>query len=728
MGWIMRNKLILICSTLAAAYWLLESVVDVLFAGETSFMNQVFSPDPNELWMRLTTLALFISLGAYAQALVNRHRRMEETVRSSEASLSVTLHSIGDAVIATDLEGRVTLMNPVAQELTGWRLEEAKGRPVSEVFRIINEATRKPVESPIEKVLREEVVVWLANHTSLLSRDGREIPIDDTVAPIKDGEGKVSGVVLVFHDITERRRAEEGLRESEARYRSLVDAAANTKQGIVVLQDQEGVEAACIFSNAEAERLIGSPKGVLEKSSWFDLLAAKDRNTARERYAMRLRGESYPKVEITLLSQDGEEIPVEVNSASSQFEGKEALVVFFRDIRERKKAEERRRALELQLAQSKKMESLGTLAGGIAHDFNNILAAIIGYSELALADAEKGVSNSSQIKEVIKAGERAKELVTQILTFSRKLEPAFKLIDLNQVIDQTERILERTIPKMIEIEHHLAEDLWLISADPSQISQVLLNLGANAGDAMPQGGRLVIETENVTLDQDYVEQHLEASPGDYVKLTVSDTGHGLNKETLEQIFDPFFTNKEVGQGTGLGLATVYGIVQSHHGYIICYSEVGRGTTFKVYLPAVRLTEPPETIAEEAVEGDLEGGDETILLVDDEGVLRELGRQILTRQGYRVLLAKTGEEALDLYREEGGGIDLIVLDISMPGMGGHRCLQGLLRTNPQARVVITSGYSRNGQLKDTLSSGAAGFIPKPFSRRELLKTVREVLDG
>ena len=335
-------------------------------------------------------------------------------------------------------------------------------------------------------------------------------------------------------------------------------------------------------------------------------------------------------------------------------------------------------------------------------------------------------SDTHVIDEIIKAGERAKDLVIQILTFSRKMEPELKPTDLNRIIDQTEKMLTRTLPKMVVIDHHLAEDAWLVNADPSQITQVLMNLCTNANDAMPDGGRLIIETRNVTLDKEYSDQHAGALPGDYVQLSVSDNGQGMSKDVLEHIFDPFFTQKEVGKGTGLGLAMVYGIVKNHGGYIMCYSELGLGSVFKVYLPAIRSIEEPETpvvgLAEEKC-----GGDETILFVDDEDGIRELGMTILAGQGYQVLSAETGEEALAVYGQSGTEIDLIVLDISMPGMGGHKCLKELLKFDPEAKVIITSGYSRNGRLKDVIAGGAVGFIPKPFTMSEILNTVRKALD-
>ena len=399
---------------------------------------------------------------------------------------------------------------------------------------------------------------------------------------------------------------------------------------------------------------------------------------------------------------------------------------FISDFTEQHLAEAEHARAEEQLRQAQKMEALGTLAGGIAHDFNNILSAIIGYAELAMEDAQQAGLEAKSISEILKAGERARDLVIQILTFSRKLEPETRPVNLNEVVRQTERMLSRTIPRMIEIELRLEEDLWLTQADPGQLLQVLMNLATNAVDAMPEGGQLLIETENLFLEKTLNDPHLRLLSGDYVKLRVVDTGHGMDRQTMDQMFDPFFTRKGVGKGTGLGLATVYGIVKNHRGSIICRSEPGQGTAFQVYLPAAPAgwQEVSQTGSPEEV---VVGGRETLLLVDDEQPIRDLSRELLARQGYRILLAASGEEALDVYREQGDEIDLVVLDVSMPGMGGLRCLQELRTINPELKVIIASGYSLNNDPGGMLASEASAFILKPFSRIALLGSVREVLD-
>ena len=308
--------------------------------------------------------------------------------------------------------------------------------------------------------------------------------------------------------------------------------------------------------------------------------------------------------------------------------------------------------------------------------------------------------------------------------FSRKLEPKYRPINLNQEIIQVQGLLSRTIPKTIKIDLRLSGDLEPIQADQSQIGQILMNLGVNARDAMPDGGALTIETANVELGQEYCNAHLEAKPGRYVLLTVSDTGHGIDRETLSHIFEPFFTTKGVGKGTGLGLATVYGIVKEHDGLIICYSEPGQGTTFKIYFHAIQTDENVETLESET---DIPHGTETILLVDDDEVVRDLAATVLDNFGYQVITAGNGKEALDIYMNQSGKIALVILDLIMPEMDGRQCLNELLRIDPKTKVIIASGHSVNGKVEEIFLSRAKAFVEKPYDIRNLLKNVRDVLD-
>jgi PAS domain S-box-containing protein len=380
--------------------------------------------------------------------------------------------------------------------------------------------------------------------------------------------------------------------------------------------------------------------------------------------------------------------------------------------------------LSKQLLRAQKLEAVGTLAGGVAHDFNNILQVTLGYSELMLEDEVLPERYRADLRKIHESASRGADLVQRLLVFSRRRETKAELLDLNSRISEMRKMLERTLPKMIEIQLVLAEGLARINADPTQVDQVLMNLAVNARDAMPDGGKLIIETANITLDEEYSRTHLEVKLGPYVVLIITDTGAGMDEATLEHIFEPFYTTKETGKGTGLGLAMVHGIVQQHGGHIECYSEPGAGTTFKIYFPALVSDEEPE----EKVAGPLpHGGSETILLVDDEEMILDLCSRILSKAGYRVITASNGKEALELYQARSDEIALVILDLIMPEMGGKRCLAELLSLDPSAKVVIATGFSAEGPTKDALAAGAKGFVNKPYIIRQLLEMVREVLD-
>jgi len=393
-------------------------------------------------------------------------------------------------------------------------------------------------------------------------------------------------------------------------------------------------------------------------------------------------------------------------------------------IEERSRAEEEKKKLEIQLQRAQKMEAVGTLAGGVAHDFNNILQAISGYVQLLLIKKEINNTERLYLKQIDKSTQKAAELTKQLLIFGRKVESELRPLSLNQEIIEIYKLFQRTIPKMIDIELDLAEDLEHINADPSQLEQIMMNLGLNARDAMPDGGKLTFKTKNVILDKAYCKTHVDVVPGKYIQLSVSDTGLGMNREILEHIFEPFYTTKETGKGTGLGLAIVYGLVESHGGNIMCYSEPGQGTVFKVYFPAIAIEELEQKIEEEIV---IRGGHETVLIVDDEEALRDQGRDILNKYGYTTIAAESGEKAIEIYKRGKDKIDLVILDIGMPGMGGYNCLEQLSKINPEIKVIVASGYATSSRVKETLKSGASDFIGKPYRFTDMLKKVRELLD-
>ncbi len=398
-----------------------------------------------------------------------------------------------------------------------------------------------------------------------------------------------------------------------------------------------------------------------------------------------------------------------------------------REIRERKQAEEQKKKLENQLLHAQKMEAIGTLAGGIAHDFNNLLQAISGYTQLLLMRKDSNDPDYGKLEVIQSSTLKASELTKQLLIFSRKMESKLKPLDLNHEVMQVCKILQRTIPRMITIDLRLSENLKVVNADSAQLEQILMNLGVNARDAMAEGGILTFQTENVYLDRGYTTSMLGANPGEYILLTVSDTGQGMDKETLQHLFEPFYTTKEAGKGTGLGLAIVYGIVQNHNGYIQVDSRPGGGTTFRIYFPVLK-DDGALKGAEAKAPADTPRGRERILLVDDEKTVLDIGQDLLRQYGYETILADGGEKAIEIYRREKDRIDLVILDLIMPGMGGQKCFQELLRINPEIKVIISTGASAEEQVREAFKPHPVGFVSKPYQLKDMLSKVREVLDA
>lgn len=499
------------------------------------------------------------------------------------------------------------------------------------------------------------------------------------------------------------------------------------------------------FINNAVEKYGYSPDRLVG-TSIFELIHPDDREKAlfkiNERRTGRRRTHTH---EIRLLSKKPIELeagfeggfvaePVFLLEAEGLYESGDPDSKLFlgtqgvaRDITERKITEEKNERLTAQLQQSQKMESIGTLAGGIAHDFNNILQAISGFVQLMNSGIDHGMPDKSHLDEIEKAVDRAAYLTRSLLTFSRKVEPETRPLDLSPQVGHAIIMLKRLLPKMIEIRANLAKDLKPVNADPNQLEQILLNLGANARDAMPDGGDLIIETENISLTKEETLHRLGLSAGDFVVLRFTDTGHGMDGDTVRRIFEPFFTTKEEGKGTGLGLATTFGIVKSHKGQITCHSKPGIGTTFTIYLPVMDEMISSGSEAASKAKEQIPGGNETILVVDDDEAILEIARSILEGYGYSVLTAESGEQALELYAAEGERIDLVILDLGMPGIGGYKCMNKLIAADPETKVVIASGYSSKRHVADSMESGAAGFISKPYRMVTLLKTLREVLD-
>ncbi len=532
----------------------------------------------------------------------------------------------------------------------------------------------------------------------------------------------LAGVVALDRPVGERAYLlQAALRASEERFRALVEGAP-----VGIFVQSRGCFA---YVNPEAARLLGAsgPEELLGMPV-TDRVVPEQRDIVRER--IRLVNEerrAIAALEETMLTLDGKPVVIEVSAVPFDYGGERGAVVFMTDLTERKRAEEALRRSEEQLRQSQKMEAVGQLAGGVAHDFNNLLTAIIGYSDLILArEAGGDQSVVEDVKEIKRAAERAGELTRQILAFSRRQALRPERVCLNDVLLRMEPLLRRALGEHIEVACVCDPELGLVEVDVTQFEQVVMNLAVNARDAMPEGGRLTLETANVDIDDTYCLRNPEATPGRYVVTSVSDTGSGIETSVLPHIFEPFFTTKPPGKGTGLGLSTVYGVVRQSGGFVNVYSELGQGTTFKIYLPRVEAEVREPAPAEMAPVRP--AGGETVLVVEDEAALRELIARVLGGLGYEVLVAGSGQEALALVGGRQEPPDLLLTDVVLPGgMQGNRLAEELRLIWPDLRVLYMSGYTRNAIVHGGRLDEGVSFLEKPFTPDRLVKAVREVLE-
>ena len=653
-------------------------------------------------------------LGTAVARALEEKQRLAEHKREEAAllKLSRAVEQAADHIFITNRDGVIEYVNPAFENHTGY----AKAEMLGQTPRILKSGKHEPrfYERLWQRVLAGQVFRGVFINRK---KNGDLYYEEKTITPLKDAQGSITHFVSTGCDITERQRAEEALLASEARFAGILDIA---EDAIISVDETQHIKlfnkgAEKIFGYAGQE-VLGQPLDVLLPLRFVETHRQNILGFAVSTDAARRMGE---RKEIFGRRKDGTEFPAEASISKLKLENTTIFTVMLRDITERK-------SLEQQLRQSQKIEAIGRLTGGIAHDFNNLLTVINGYSEMLLQTLPAGDLQRDNVVQIREAGERAASLTRQLLAFSRRQILAPVVLDLNATVTNMDKMLRRVIGEDIDLMPALKPGLGHVKADPGQIEQVILNLAVNARDAMPKGGKLTIETADVELDEDYARQHVGARTGPHVMLAVSDTGVGMDAETQAHIFEPFFTTKEQGKGTGLGLATVYGIVKQSGGSIWAYSEVGRGATFKIFLPRVNEATESRGPCEEVAQT-LRGA-ETILLVEDDTGVRALARAILQGNGYTVLEASNGAAAIQVFTAHKGTVHLIISDVIMPLLSGREMAASLVAANPDVKVLFISGYTDDAVVRHGVLERGIPFLQKPFTPNSLLRKVREALDA
>jgi PAS domain S-box-containing protein len=641
---------------------------------------------------------------------INSRQQVEAALRESEESYRALVENMQALICRFLPDGTLSFVNSAYCQYFDKTREELVGK---NFFQFIPKNEQSSVRNHFESLAPQKPVVSYEHQ--VVAPDGKIRWQRWTDHAFYDANGKLQQYQSIGLDITESKITEQALRESEERFRELAELMPETIFEMTL-------DGTLTYVNRNAYNYFGYTRTDVKNGlNSLDVLIPKDRERAAANMAKILSGEKAGTNEYTALRKDGSTFPVLVNSAPIFKEGQPiGLRGFIIDNTDRKMAEQERRKLEIQFQQAQRFEALGTLAGGIAHDFNNLLMNIQGNTSLMLCEINTSHPHFKMLKNIQRQVKSGAQLTRQMLGYARKGKFNVKSIELNQVTAESAETFGRTRKEII-IERDFADHLFPIEADRGQIEQVLLNLFVNAADAMPGGGNLYLKTKNVS-HVNIKSSQFNPRPGNYVQLTISDTGSGMDQATLEHIFDPFFTTKEMGRGTGLGLASVYGIIKGHDGYIDVASEKGQGTTFIIYLPATQkaVEEPAEAAAE------LIRGSGTLLVVDDEDLVLHVAANMLEKLGYTVLKARNGTEAVHVFDAHKNQIKLVVLDIIMPDMGGGEVYDKIKTINPDVKVLLASGYSVDGQAIELLERGCDGFMQKPFTMEELSGKIEQIL--
>jgi two-component system cell cycle sensor histidine kinase/response regulator CckA len=701
-------------------------------------LAQTLAPDEPVLQQALVVGLLVIALGALALFVQQRrtlHRRaveleaaneqlrrevaerrqaedslhkLERQRREALELLQLQIERMPLAYLLSGPDMRYIHWNAAAEHIFGWRRDETLGK---HPFDLIVPPPSQPLVADIFKRLQAGDMNAHASYQNL-TKTGQLIWCEWHNTPLVTTSGKFVGLLSMAQDITQRRHADEALRVSEQRNRLLIETARD----VIFTLDTEGLFT---LASPSAVSLAGWHPEETVGRHFVEFMHPDEVPLLKELFRRTLAGENIPTMEARVRMKSGEYVSIEYSSTALVQDGRTTGILgIARDISERKRLEE-------QFRQAQKLEAIGRLAGGVAHDFNNLLTVIIGYCELLVELLPADQQCQPYLTEIHRSADRAATLTRQLLAFGRKqmVEPV--VLDLGAVVTNVEQMLRRLIGDDVVLAVELAPDLWPVKADPGQIEQVLMNLAVNARDAMPHGGKLTMETANVHRTTPSGQAGDQIPAGDYVCLTVRDTGVGMDNKIRVRIFEPFFTTKEVGKGTGLGLATVYGIVRQAQGTVEVESEPGRGAIFRVLLP--RLAPPPAVAATDGLSLEGPTGTETVLLVDDDASVRRLAVQILHKNGYTVLEAHDAVEALRLSDQHSGPIHIVMTDVIMPAMSGHHLVEQLTQLRPKTRCLFMSAHVDEALKREGPAVDNSAFLRKPFSAANLARKVREVLD-
>jgi len=649
---------------------------------------------------------------------IRRERnRMKQALVESEEKLRAVFEAIPEGVTTTDIEGNIRQLNDAVICMHRYdRKEELIGRSA---FELISPKDHAKAMENMKKTL-EEGSSGLIEYT-LVTKDGKEFDAELSAALVSDESGNPAGFVAVTRDITERKKAEEALQQSEYNYRVLFDSVID---GLAVV-DAETMKI--VLCNEHAAQTYGfdSVEAAIGVNP-LDYIHPDDKERVLRIIVQDMFEKDLRQInEFRMITNDGEERWISAVGTRIKYQGKLAGLASFRDITDRKRAEEETEKIAAQLLQAQKMEAIGSLAGGIAHDFNNLITTIQGYAHMAMMEIEEADALYLYLKRIDAASSRAAKLTRQLLLFSRKNPMEVTSLNINETVEDLLNMLKRLIGEDIAINTYLEPDIFTVRADAGNIEQVIMNLAVNARDAMPEGGKLTITTENVTLSEEQCTTIPEAQPGKYACLSVADTGVGIEKEIIEYIFEPFFSTKEPGEGTGLGLSVVYGIAKQHGGWINVYSEPGQGSTFKLYLPAIP-GKPEANTKEPILAQKLQGNGERILLVEDDGRVREFLAEALNENGLIVFEAANAREALDIFDSEQGEFHLVFSDVVLPDINGFQLAEQILSRKPELPVLLGSGYIQDESQWSAIPERGFQLLTKPYTLAELLRAVREAM--